>query len=67
MCHYTRLKNNNKSTYLAEFNNISASRVLRENNMDSSNSEIYTTLSIFLFKVEGLEPDQTTDGETADI
>jgi len=55
-----------KSTYLAEFNDVSASRVERKK-LDSFSSEIYTTLSIFLFKVEGLEPDQTTDGETADI
>jgi hypothetical protein len=57
-----------KPTYLAEFNDISASRVLREQNLTLlAPKYMYSTLSIFLFKVEGLEPDQTTDGETADI
>jgi hypothetical protein len=56
-----------KPTYLAEFNDISASRVLREQKLTLlAPKYMYTTLSIFL-KVEGLEPDQTTDGETADI
>jgi hypothetical protein len=64
MCLLYSPKNIVKPTYLAEFNDISACRVLKEKKM---NSETCSTFSIFLFKVEGLEPDQTTDGETADI